>query len=92
VRRHDRLWTHKYGDKLDQGLPIDVLICANAARSAFEEVDLRAMHTFANLAAALWMAHDVPRWLRTIDYTKLPVRTEGTWSGQSAVAREFRCH
>ena len=61
-----------------QGEYIGVLICANAARSAFEEVDFRAMHTFANLAAALWVAHDGPGWLRTIDYAKLPVRREGT--------------
>ena len=61
-----------------QGEYIGVLVCANAAPLAFEEVDFRAMHTFANLAAALWMAHDGPGWLRTLDYAELPVRTEGT--------------
>ncbi len=57
---------------------LGVLICANAARGAFEEIDFRAMQTFAALAAALWMAHDGPAWLKTLDYDKLPVRTAGT--------------
>jgi GAF domain len=61
-----------------KGEYMGVLICANAARGAFAEVDFRALHAFANLAAALWMAHDGPRWLRSLDYSKLPVRTEGT--------------
>ena len=30
------------------------------------------------LAAGLWMAHDGPGWLTTIDYDKLPLRTEGS--------------
>ena len=51
---------------------------ADAAPGTFAEVDFRALHAFANLAAALWMAHDGPGWLRSLDYTKLPVRTEGT--------------
>ena len=55
-----------------------MLICANAARGTFEEVDFRALHAFASLAAALFMAHDGPAWLQTIDYDKLPLRTEGT--------------
>jgi hypothetical protein len=57
-----------------QGEYLGVLICANAARGAFAEVDFRALHAFANLAAALWMAHGGPGWLRSLDYTKLPVR------------------
>jgi signal transduction protein with GAF and PtsI domain len=61
-----------------QGEYLGVLICANAARGAFAEIDFRALHAFANLAAALWMAHDGPGWLRSLDYAKLPVRTEGT--------------
>src|SRR6516225_1748813 len=47
-----------------------VLLCANAARGAFAEVDFRALHAFANLATALWMAHDGPGWLRSLDYSK----------------------
>jgi len=61
-----------------QGEYLGVLICANAARGTFAEIDFRALHAFANLAAALWMAHDGPDWLRSLDYSKLPVRTEGT--------------
>ena len=61
-----------------KGEYLGVLICANAARGAFAEVDFRALHAFAKLAAALWMAHDGPGWLRSLDYSKLPVRTEGT--------------
>jgi len=53
---------------------LGVLICANAARGAFEELDFEAMEAFAALAAALWMAHAGPAWLSTIDYAKLPVR------------------
>jgi len=54
---------------------LGVLICANASRGAYEEIDYRACETFARLAAALWMAHDGPKWLTTIDYDRLPVRT-----------------
>jgi hypothetical protein len=61
-----------------QGEYLGVLICANAARGTFEEVDFRAMQTFAGLAAALWMAHDGPAWLRTLAYDTLPLRTAGT--------------
>jgi hypothetical protein len=57
---------------------LGVLICANAARGTFAEIDFRAIQAFASLAAALWMAHDGPGWLRSLDYGKLPVRTEGT--------------
>jgi signal transduction protein with GAF and PtsI domain len=61
-----------------QGEYLGALICANAARGAFAEVDFRALHAFANLAAALWMAHDGQGWLRSLEYSELPVRTEGT--------------
>jgi signal transduction protein with GAF and PtsI domain len=53
---------------------LGVLICANAARGAFEELDFQIMEAFAALAAALWVAHEGPAWLCTIDYDKLPVR------------------
>ena len=61
-----------------QGEYLGVLICANAARGAFAEVDFRALHAFANLAAALWMAHDGQGWLRSLEYSELPGRTGGT--------------
>jgi signal transduction protein with GAF and PtsI domain len=54
---------------------LGVLICANAARGAYEEIDYRACETFARLAAALWIAHGGHKWLTTIDYDRLPVRT-----------------
>src|SRR5262245_33348311 len=53
---------------------LGVLICANAARGAFEELDFHVMEAFAALAAALWVAHEGPDWLYTIDYDKLPIR------------------
>jgi len=53
---------------------LGVLICANAARGAFEELDFEAMEAFAALAAALWVAHEGPAWLCTIDYARLPRR------------------
>jgi hypothetical protein len=56
---------------------LGVLICANAAPGAYEEIDYRACETFARLAAALWMAHDGPKWLTTIDCDRLPVRSTG---------------
>ena len=56
---------------------LGVLICASAVRGTFEEIDYRACETFARLAAALWMAHGGPKWLTTIDYDRLPVRTTG---------------
>jgi signal transduction protein with GAF and PtsI domain len=57
---------------------LGVLICANAARGAFDELDFAAMEIFADLTAAVWMAHDGPAWLGTIDYDRLPVRTAGS--------------
>ena len=54
---------------------LGVLICANAARGAFEERDFEVMEAFAALAAAVWVAHGGPAWLCTIDYDKLPVRS-----------------
>jgi hypothetical protein len=59
-----------------KGEYLGVLICAKTARGAFQEIDFRALHAFANLAATLWMAHDGSGWLRSLDYAKLPVRTE----------------
>lgn len=53
---------------------LGVLICASAARGAFEELDFAVMEAFAALAAALWVAHEGPAWLGTIDYDTLPVR------------------
>jgi hypothetical protein len=49
-----------------------------AARGACAEIDARALHAFANLTAALWMAHDGPGCLRSLDFSKLPVRVEGS--------------
>jgi signal transduction protein with GAF and PtsI domain len=54
---------------------LGVLICANASRGAYEEIDYRACETFARLAAALFMAHGGPKWLTTIDYDRLPVHS-----------------
>jgi signal transduction protein with GAF and PtsI domain len=53
---------------------LGVLICANAARATFEEIDYRAGETFARLAAALWVAHGGPKWLATLNYDRLAVR------------------
>lgn len=63
------LWKDEY---------LGVLICASAARGAFAEIDFRALHAFANLGAALWMAHGGPGWLHSLDYSNFLVRTEGT--------------
>ena len=57
---------------------LGLLICANSARGAFEEVDYRVCEAFARLAAALWMAHGGPEWLTTLDYGRLPIRSFGT--------------
>lgn len=57
---------------------LGVLICANAYRGTFGEQDLLAHQAFANLAAALWMAHDGPGWLASLNYAALPVRDRGT--------------
>jgi signal transduction protein with GAF and PtsI domain len=63
------LWKNEY---------LGVLICANAVRNAFSEVDLRVMQAFAGFAASLWIAHGGPAWLETLDYDKLPERTKGS--------------
>lgn len=57
---------------------LGVLICANAARGTFGERDLATHGAFANLAAALWMAHDGPAWVAALDLLALPVRESGT--------------
>ena len=56
---------------------IGVLICASSVRNSFSEIDLEAMRAFAGLAAALWIAHDGPGWLTSLDYKALPRRTQG---------------
>lgn len=61
-----------------KGEYIGTLICANAARGTYEEIDYRVCETFARLAAVLWIAHGGPTWLQRLDYDRLPVRTEGT--------------
>jgi hypothetical protein len=57
---------------------LGTLICASSAYNVFSEIDMRAMHAFAGLAAALWVAHDGPAWLKTLDYSRFPERTSGT--------------
>jgi len=53
---------------------LGVLICANAAPGAFEELEFEVMAAFAALAATLWVAHEGPAWLCTLAYDTLPVR------------------
>jgi GAF domain-containing protein len=57
---------------------LGVLICANAARGTFSERDLVIHQTFANVAAACWMAHGGPAWMAALDMSKFPVRSTGT--------------
>jgi len=64
-----------FAPMLWQGNYLGVLICANAARFSYSEQDLAVHRVFAELAAAVWIAQDGPRWLVTIDYTRLPERT-----------------
>jgi hypothetical protein len=54
---------------------LGTLICASSAANVFSEIDMRAMHAFAALSAALWIAHDGPPWLKTLDYSRFPERT-----------------
>ena len=61
-----------------RGRSIGVLICANAARNTFAEIDLLAMQAFTGLAAAVWIASGGPAWLETLDYAKLPERLTGS--------------
>jgi GAF domain len=63
------LWKDEY---------IGCLICASSVRNSFSEIDLEAMRAFAGLAAALWIAHDGPGWLTSLDYKALPRRTRGS--------------
>ena len=57
---------------------LGVLICANAARSTFDEGDLMAHQAFAHIAAACWIAQGGPAWLRDLDMSKFPIRSTGT--------------
>ena len=36
---------------------------------------MRVIYAFAGLAAALWIAHDGPAWLDTLNYSRFPERT-----------------
>ena len=53
---------------------LGTLICASSAHNTYFEIDMRAMHVFAGLAAALWIAHDGPGWLKSLDYDRFPER------------------
>lgn len=69
-----RAGSSMFAPLLWQGEYLGVLICANAARGTFAERDLTALQAFANLGAALFVAHGGPAWLGTIDTAGLPVR------------------
>lgn len=57
---------------------IGVLICASSVRNSFSEIDLEATCAFASLAAALWIAHDGPGWLTSLNYDALPRHLQGS--------------
>lgn len=57
-----------------QGEYLGALMCANAARGSFSELDLVALRGFAGLAAALFVAHGGPAWLAGLDLSARPVR------------------
>lgn len=63
------LWGDRY---------LGVMICACSVPDAFSEEDLFVHEAVASAGAALWMAHDGPAWLETINYADLPERTAGT--------------
>jgi hypothetical protein len=50
---------------------------SSAARGTFGERDLAVQAAFAGLAAALFMAHNGPDWLASINSEGLPVRRTG---------------
>ncbi len=55
---------------------LGTLICASSVRNTFSEIDMSAMHAFAGLTAALWIGHGGPAWLKTLDYSRFPERTD----------------
>lgn len=61
-----------------QGEYLGVLICANAARNTFGEMDLIAHRGFAALAASLWVAQGGREWMASQDLSGLPRRSVGT--------------
>ena len=73
-----RAGSSMFAPLLWQGEYLGVLICANAARNTFGERDLAAHRAFAALAAAAWMAHGGPAWLRSLDLSGRPVRSRGS--------------
>jgi hypothetical protein len=48
-----------------QGEALGVLICAAQARHTMSEADLEVHVAFSHLAAAQWIAHGGPEWLRS---------------------------
>ena len=57
---------------------LGVMICANAARNTFSELDLAALQAFAGLGSALFMGHGGPAWLAGLDVSASPVRSVGS--------------
>jgi hypothetical protein len=53
-----------YGPIMWNGVLLGQIICAAQARNTMSEADLATHVAFCNLAAALWMAHDGPAYLR----------------------------
>lgn len=46
---------------------LGVIICASQARHTFNEADLEVHVAFSHLAAAQWMAHGGPAWLKRLE-------------------------
>src|SRR5258706_4427624 len=54
--------------------PLGVIVCASQARNTFSEADLEVHIAFSHLAAAQWMAHAGPVYLKPVAGLKTRMR------------------
>jgi hypothetical protein len=62
-----RMGSALYAPMLWKGELLGQLVLASQARYTYGQVDLDVLVTFAEVAAALWIAHDGPGFLRRLD-------------------------
>ena len=61
-----RMGSALYAPMIWRGTFVGQLVLASQARHTYAERDLDALVTFAEIATALWQAHDGPRFLREL--------------------------
>lgn len=60
-----------------RGSYLGTVICASSIPDTFDESDLLVHEAAAAIMAALWIGHDGPDWIASLDLAKLPERVAG---------------